>query len=490
MQTNRPLTVVALMLAMFMAAMEMTVVSTAMPTAVADLGGISLYSWVFTAYMLTSTVTVPIYGKLADLYGRKPVILFGIVLFLIGSMASGQAHTMTQLIAFRALQGLGAGAMQPIALTIIGDIFTLEQRAKMQGVFGAVWGLAGLIGPLLGGVIVKLLSWRWIFYVNVPFGLLSGAILVFSLRETVELKARKLDVMGALVLSIAVIAMLIGAQGFHPIALLSAAACALVLFVVVERRAEDPMLPLDLFTTRIMAVASATSALTGGAMIALTTYVPLFVQGVSGGSPTDAGLAIAPMAIGWPIASAISGRMIPRYGFRVFVRLGLLVTTLASLALPLTMGSDVHPWTLRAISATFGVGMGLANTALIIAVQTSVSWKQRGVATASMMFFRTIGSTLAVGAMGGVLAAAFAGAVSDELANKILGPERRTIDPGLLRGIAGTLQGGLSTVFWIIAALCVVAFVISLFFPNVPASEASLAPAQEVAPPAAEASGG
>ena len=472
-KTHRPLTVVALMLAMFMAAMEMTVVSTAMPTVISELGGIRLYSWVSTAYMLTSTVTVPIYGKLADLYGRKPIILVGIALFLVGSMASGQAQTMNQLIAFRALQGVGAGAMQPIALTIIGDIFTLEQRAKMQGLFGAVWGVAGLIGPLLGALIVRALSWRWVFYVNVPFGLAAAGILIFALHETVDKKPHVLDIAGALVLSLAVVGLLIGSQGYHPAILLSLSALVLFLFVVIERRAKEPLLPIDLFTQRVMAVASATSALTGGAMIALVTYVPLFVQGAQGSSPTQAGVAIVPMVIGWPIASAISGRLLPQIGFRPLIRLGLFVTAVSGVMTPFLFQGGVSLVVVAAVSAMFGVGMGLANTALIIAVQSSVGWKQRGVATASTMFFRTIGSTLAVGAMGGVLAASFEGSVSPELANKLLSPERRTLDPAVLSAVRSVLQSGLHAIWWIIAGLCVAAFVVSLLFPEISTDEAS-----------------
>src|SRR2546426_3915440 len=186
MKTNRPLTVISLLLSLSMAAMEMTVVSTAMPTVVGDLGGIHLYSWVFTGYLLTSTVTVPLYGKLADLYGRKPVLLAGIGVFLVGSMASGLARGIGTLIAFRALQGLGAGAMQPTTLTIVGDIYNLEERAKMQGLFGAVWGVAGLVGPLLGGIIVKYLSWRWVFFINVPAGNAAPGLLGVALPEKVE----------------------------------------------------------------------------------------------------------------------------------------------------------------------------------------------------------------------------------------------------------------------------------------------------------------
>src|SRR5213593_2787870 len=213
MKTNRPLTVISLLLSLSMAAMEMTVVSTAMPTVVGDLGGIHLYSWVFTAYLLTSTVTVPLYGKLADLYGRKPVLLAGIAVFLAGSMASGLAGSIGALIAFRSVQGLGAGAMQPTTLTIVGDIYNLEERARMQGVFGAVWGVAGLIGPLLGGIIVKYLSWRWVFFINVPAGIAAAALLIGALHENVEHRKHSLDLAGAAFLTLGLTALLFGAHG-------------------------------------------------------------------------------------------------------------------------------------------------------------------------------------------------------------------------------------------------------------------------------------
>src|SRR5690349_16049990 len=264
MKTNRPLTVASLILSLSMAAMEMTVVSTAMPTVVGDLGGIHYYSWVFTAYLLTSTVTVPMYGKLADLYGRKPVLLLGIAIFLVGSMASGLSTSVGALIAFRALQGLGAGAMQPTALTIVGDIYSLEERARMQGLFGAVWGVAGLVGPLLGGIIVKYLSWRWVFFINVPAGIAAAALLVVALHENVEHRRHSLDWAGSALLTFGLTALLIGVQGGRASAAgLPLAAVSLGIFFFVERRAPEPVLPLDLFRQRVMAVATTSGALVG-----------------------------------------------------------------------------------------------------------------------------------------------------------------------------------------------------------------------------------
>ncbi|HTO97820.1 MAG TPA: MDR family MFS transporter [Myxococcales bacterium] len=478
MKTNRPLTVASLLLSISMAAMEMTVVSTAMPTVVGDLGGIHLYSWVFTAYLLTSTVTVPLYGKLADLYGRKPVLLAGIGVFLLGSMASGLARGIGTLIAFRALQGLGAGAMQPTTLTIVGDIYNLEERARMQGVFGAVWGVAGLIGPLLGGVIVKFLSWRWVFFINLPAGIAAAALLVVALHEEVEHRQHALDWAGSGLLTLGLTALLVGAQGgWASAVVLPLAVLSLAAFHLVERRAREPVLPLQLFRQRVMAVATGAGALVGAGMISMVTYVPLYVQGVLGGSPTEAGSAITPMVVGWPIASAISGRALPRVGFRILVRAGLFISALAAAALAILLRPGASLRVPQALTALFGVGLGLANTALLIAVQTSVEWRQRGVATASTMFARTIGGTLAVGVLGAVLSAALLrdGTIPEDAADQLLGPTRGAgLGAAVVRALSASLQAGLGSVFWTIAAIALAAAVTSLFFPHLPIGAAPL----------------
>ena len=256
---------IGLMLGMSLAALDTTIVGTALPSIVGKLGGITLYSWVFSAYLLTSTTTVPIYGKLADLYGRKPLFLFGTAVFLIGSAASGAAQSMEQLIIFRAIQGLGAGAVLPLVLTIIGDIFALKERAKVQGLFSGVWGLSSIIGPALGGVIVDHFSWRWVFYINIPFGLLSAFLLIIALKENVERKKHSLDYLGTLALTGSIVALLFAVlQGgttwawdsVPSISLFVLSAILLVLFLLQERRASEPILPLTLFNNRIITVAS------------------------------------------------------------------------------------------------------------------------------------------------------------------------------------------------------------------------------------------
>lgn len=471
MSTHRPWTVVALLLAMFMAALEATVVSTAMPTIVGELGGIESYAGVFTAYLLTSTVPVPVFGKLADMYGRRPLLLGGIAVFLIGSILCGTATSMNALIAFRALQGIGAGAMMPIAITVVGDLFTFEERARIQGLFGSVWGVAGVIGPFAGGVIVKHVSWPWVFLVNVPFGILSMFLLIRFLHEKVERKKHVLDFGGAFAVTGAVVALLVAARGGRQaLFALPLGLALLVILYLVERRAAEPILPIPLFRRRVIAVSSAASALIGSAMYGCVTFVPLFVQAVRGGSPTRAGATIAPVIVAWPVASAIAGRLLPRLGFQVLVRLGLFLSAVGAAGVAWFLhaeGSLVPTWISMGI---FGVGLGFANTALIIAVQTSVSWQERGVATASSLFFRSVGGALGLGAAGGILVASISGipGVPRNAADKLLGPDHgASLDPAILAKLSGSLENGLTTVFWFVFALAAAAFLLSFFFPRI-----------------------
>ncbi|WP_438018848.1 MDR family MFS transporter [Sorangium sp. So ce315] len=472
-KTHRGLTVVGLILSLAMAALESTVVATAMPTVIGDLGGIQQYAWVTTAYLLTSSVLVPVCGKLSDIYGRKPVILFGIAVFLIGSIASGAARSMPQLIAFRALQGAGAGAMQPMAMTISGDIFDLNERARIQGVFGAAWGLFGIIGPMLGGLIVHYLSWRWVFYINIPFGIAAAVLVATAFHERIDRRRHELDVLGAALLSAGVVALLLATGRLGGATTLIAAIASVVLFAAffaVERRAPEPMIPLPLFRRPVMLISNVAGAIIGGAMMGTITFVPLFVQGVLRGSPTDAGGAIAPMLIGWPVASAIGGRLIPRVGFRPLIWAGLGCTALAGLALAIG-GAHETPLMLRATTLVFGVGMGLSNVALLIAVQSSVAWDQRGIATASTMFSRLLGGVVAVGVMGGVLTAELAKdpSIPADAASRLLTAEgARGLDPSIVQHLGEALTSGLTTVFWIIAAMGVVGFISALWFPRVP----------------------
>jgi EmrB/QacA subfamily drug resistance transporter len=310
---RKALITLATLIGTFLAALDSTVVGTAMPTIVGDLGGLSLYPWVFASYLLAATVTGPVFGKLSDTYGRKPIYLAGIFLFLLGSVLAGTSQTMIGLIAFRTLQGLGAGAVQPTAVTIVGDIFELENRARVQGLFGTVWGISAVVGPAVGGLLTDYISWRWVFYVNLPFGLTAATLLAVSLTETFERHPRRADYLGAVLLTcglVAVLLALLGGGGTPSLsapmlALFFSGLMALVLFVMAERRAEDPIVPLGLFGDRMFTVAVLGNLALGDVLFGVSVYIPLFVQGALAGTAMTAGAVIAPLSIGWPVGSFI-----------------------------------------------------------------------------------------------------------------------------------------------------------------------------------------
>ncbi|MGH8258644.1 MAG: MDR family MFS transporter [Steroidobacteraceae bacterium] len=465
-EMHRPLTVVGVLLSMFMAAAEATIIATAMPTVVEKLGGIEYYGWVGAIYLLTSTVTMPLYGKLSDLYGRKPVMLLSMVVFLAGSVASGFSRSMAQLILFRALQGLGAGGLQPVSITIIGDIFEPVERARMQGLFGAVWGVSAMSGPLLGGLIVKALSWRWVFFINVPFGLVSAFFLLTFFHERGTTHAHKLDLGGAALLTGSIVALLLGAQRYATAIMLPLSALLLAAFVAVEARVSEPVLPLALLRRKIIAVSSAAGAAVGAAMSSTVIYLPLYVQAVLGDSPTQAGATVSPMLIGWPIASALSGQLLPRTGYRPLIRTGFVVVSIMSIALALLLREGASALVLGATMFVMGAGMGTANSALIIAVQESATWQERGIATASTLFFRTIGGAVAVGALGSVLASTMGPDVPAALLNRLLAPNRGGLDPSVAAHLAGSLRTALVHVFDLIGAISVAALATAFLFPR------------------------
>src|SRR6266700_3234471 len=415
-QRAKIIVTIALMLGMSLASLDATIVGTALPSIVGKLGGIALYSWVFSIYLLTSTTTVPIYAKLANIYGRKPLYLFGSGLFLLGSALCGAAQSMEQLIVFRAIQGLGAGAVLPLVLTIIGDIFDLQERAKVQGLFSAVWALSSIIGPALGGLIVDHFSWRWVFYINIPFGILSCLLLAFTLKENVERKSQHLDYLGTLTLTGSVIALLFFLlQGgttwpwlsLPSISLFVAFFVLLWLFIRQENRATDPILPLTLFNNRIIAISSIGGLALGILMFSITSYVPLFVQGVEGGTATSAGITLGPLLLAWPIAASLSGRLVIRYGYRFTAVLGMACAAIGTIMITFFTTGTALPFIVVAMLIT-GTGLGFASTAFILAVQNAVPWKLRGVATASTQFTRTIGGSVGVAILGTILNAQMA----------------------------------------------------------------------------------
>ncbi len=466
------------MLGMFLAALEATVVSTAMPTVVASLGGIERYSWVFSAYLLTSTVTLPLWGKLSDLYGRRRLYQIGIAIFLVGSMLCGVSQTMTQLVAARAVQGLGAGALVPLALTIIGEIYTIQERSRMQGFFSGVWGLASVLGPLVGGYITDQLSWRWVFFINLPFGLLAALVIGFTLIEPKRTTRASIDYAGALSLTAAITLLLFalvegwhlwGWTGWQTIAIFGVSLSAFGLFAWIEKHAAEPIVPFDLLFEHMFFTSTICGFLVGMAMFGAISFIPLLVQGVWGGSATEAGSALTPLLLFWVLTSIVGGRILPRVGVRPLVIAGATLVTTGFVVLANLPPSAPHI-VLMADMGLMGVGMGLIMLTLIIAVQSSVRRERLGIATSLSMFFRSIGGAIGVASMGAVLAVSLSnklGATAGVDANKLLDAnERATMSPESLHAIAGALGASLHYVFWIGAAAAALGLVAAFWLPQ------------------------
>lgn len=401
----------ALMVATGLAALDATIVATAVPSIVADVGGFSIFPWVFSIYLLTQAVTVPIYGRLADLFGRKPVLFFGISMFLLGSILSGSAWSMPTLIVFRGVQGIGAGAIIPITSTIIGDIYTPQERGKAQGSISSVWGIASVLGPAAGGLFSEYLTWRWIFFVNIPIGIAAIVLIQANLRERVERRSHRIDYEGAAVLtvalSVAILALLEGGVQWAwtsatSLALFAAALGLLGLFAVVERRAAEPMLPPWLFSRRMLFAGNLSALAIGGVLIGQTSYVPTYEQGVVGVGPVLAGLALCGYSFGWSCASAVSPRVYMQSGFRRTAILGGTFMILGCLLFVLLIREGTGLWRVAVCTLVTGVGLGFSSTAVIVGIQSVVGWSRRGVVTGANLFMRSIGSAVGVAVFGSI----------------------------------------------------------------------------------------
>jgi len=401
------------MLSVFLAAMESTVVATAMPTVVGALGGIHIYSWVFSGFLLTSTVTMPLWGRLSDLFGRRPTVLTGLAVFLVGSALSGLAQSMAELIVFRMIQGLGAGSLMTIGMTIIGELFGLERRAKMQGYISGVWGVAALVGPLLGGFLTDHVSWRSVFYINVPFGAIAMALIATALQEAERPRRRPvIDYAGLVLFAAGVSALLFGVLEAGRTAVwtradvvlpLVTAATALAAFVMVERRVPEPIVPLRLFRNRVVLAAGVTGFMAGMAMFGAISFVPLFLQAVNGASATEAGFVLTPFILGWVSLSVTSARLVLRIGYRVVVVAGMLCLTVAFLLFTRwNVGLSLSVAMRDVLLA--GVGMGMTMVPMLIAVQSAVTRADLGSATSVTQFFRTVGGAVGLSIMGAVMA--------------------------------------------------------------------------------------
>ncbi|MFC7620228.1 MDR family MFS transporter [Microlunatus sp. GCM10028923] len=417
LRSERGPVLLSVMLSAGLVAIDSTILATAVPAIVDDLGGFSQFPWLFSVYLLAQAVAVPIYGKLADIIGRKAIMLFGIGAFVLGSVLCGLAWSMPALIAFRAVQGLGAGAVQPMGMTIIGDIYTLAERAKVQGYLASVWAISAVVGPTLGGLFVDFLNWRWIFFVNVPLGAVAVWMLVRKFTEQLTRTKHKIDFAGAILLTVGGSLLIFGLLeggvlwpwiSWPSAAVLGGAVLLLISFGLVERKAAEPILPGWIFTRRILNGANLVSLTVGVILIGLTSYVPLFAQGVLDTSALVAGFALAAMTIGWPLAASNSGRLYLRIGFRNTGLIGS-VLVLAGAGLLLTLAAGGSIWVVALTCFLIGLGMGLIASPSLIAAQSTVGWQHRGVVTGANMFARSMGSAIGIAVFGAIANASLAG---------------------------------------------------------------------------------
>jgi EmrB/QacA subfamily drug resistance transporter len=420
------------MLAMFLSALDSTIVATAMPKIVKELGGLSMLSWVFTAYMLTSTISVPLYGKLSDLYGRKIFFVSGIVIFMAGSAMAGASTTMWWLIMSRAIQGIGGGAIMVNAVAVIGDLFPPAERGKWQGLVGAVFGLSSVIGPLLGGWITDNSTWRWIFYINLPLGLITVFVLLTVLPKIAsDYKQKNIDFLGGTTLAFSLTSLLLamewsvgkyGWEAWQTLGLFGAALVGLIAFIAVELRAEEPILPMELFRKRIFNVSAIVTFVSGLAMFGGIMYIPLFAQSVTGISATNSGLILTPMMLGLVVASAINGQIISRTGkYKISAFIGAAVTTLGLYMMSLMTGETTSTGLIINM-VVMGLGIGITMPIFLVAVQSAFEHKMLGVVTASIQLFRSIGGTIGVAIFGTILNNQLVDRLSGVAADKALSP--------------------------------------------------------------------
>ena len=496
------------MLGMFTAAMDQTIVGTSMPRIIADLGGFGLYSWVGTGFMLASTVTIPIAGKLTDIYGRKPFYMAGILILLVGSVLCGSAQNVEQLIAFRVVQGVGAGMIMGIAFAILGDVFAPAERGRWIGLMSAVFASASVLGPLIGGTLTDHADWRWVFYVNLPLGAVALAVLHRGMPNIRPLAHPKLDYRGIVLLLATVTPLLLAFSWAgsrydwlspQVIGLFTWAAIGLVVFTYAELRADEPLLPMSLFRNRVFAVSALITLITGMAMMGSLFYIPLFVQGVIGRSATNSGLVTMPMMIAMAIASAIAGQLMSRLGgYRLLGTLGLSVMVVGSILLAsLTVGSTSRDVTIAMI--VFGIGLGSSMPLFMLAVQNAVPYRVMGVSTSTMQFLRSVGGTMGVAIMFSLIQRGYRDGLTSNVPSAVreqpqieqalhdpqfllntqafqqvqrafaaFGAEGQTLFVTTINGVKESLASAIADAYFLPVVLLAASVVISLFMKEIP----------------------
>jgi EmrB/QacA subfamily drug resistance transporter len=474
----------AMMLATLLAALDQTIVATALPQIVTDLHGFQELSWVVSAFLVAATVTVPLYGKLSDLYGRRRMFLVSISIFLVGSALCGAAQSMGQLIAFRALQGVGAGGLLPLAQAAIADLFSPRDRGRYQGYIGAMWATAAIAGPLLGGSLTDAASWRWIFFINLPLGAIAMAVVIRTMRAPAEVREHRVDYAGAGVLSVAIACLLLACTwggttypwgSAQVLGTAIAGAVLVAAFLAIERRVAEPLLPLGLFSERIFTVSAVGGLVVGAILFAVSIYVPVFSQGVQRVSATSSGVILIPFSLGWVAAATTTGQLISRTGrYRPYPIVGSLFI-LVGLTLLALLDESSRPGWVAAILVVTGFGMGMTFQPYVIATQNAVRIENLGIATATIQFFRSMGGSLAVAALGTLLAnrlatelqARLGAAASRVDTDRLLGGGA-SVPGGLSGGVQSALADALHSVFVAAVPLGVIALVLALLLEERP----------------------
>ncbi len=467
---RRPLVFVSALSTIFMVAMEGTIVATAMPTIVGALGGIDLFTWIFGAYLLTQAILIPIYGRLSDLYGRKPILLFGIGVFLVGCTLCGFAWNMMSLIVFRVVQGIGAGALIPVSQTVVADIYSGEARARMQGYISSTFGSAAVIGPMIGGLIAIHVSWKAIFWINIPFGIIAASLLTIALKEEVKKRRHQIDYIGAVLMASStalIMIALIHADTFS-IAALAGAFCvsALLLAALIfyESRTAEPMIPVRLYRDRLVAGGNWVGAANGAISMAIVGFLPVYMRALMGSSTLISGVALGTLSVFWPFGGFIGSRMVLRMPYRLSSTIGgVILVTGTTLLILLHPGAN----SLQPIIAVgvMGIGMGITNISFVVAIQANVDWSQRGAALSSVFFSRIIGQSFGSAIFGGIFNAGLAsqGSVNaSDLVQLLQEGHQRIADIPGIAGILGAVAHALHSIY-LVTGLIVVLVVATVF---------------------------